>query len=193
MATKPSERTLHSELLGRDVQFNYSETWLAYSMLGLRLVIAWVFLQAGLSKLFEGGVGEPLAWSSAGFLENAIAEANPMYGVFQLFAEYTAIVDPMVVFGQILIGLALLFGVLFRFAALMGALQMAFFWTAAWQGGVAAGLPMENGYVIDSSFVYMLLLFGLGAWGAGRLLGIDRYLEELDVVRNNPWLRYLLG
>ena len=186
MATKPSERTLHSELLGRDVQFNYSETWLAYSMLGLRLVIAWVFLQAGLSKLFEGGVGEPLAWSSAGFLENAIAEANPLYGVFQLFAEYTVIVDPMVIFGQILIGLALLFGVLFRFAALMGALQVSFFW-------MAAGLPMENGYVIDSSFVYMLLLFGLGAWGAGRILGIDRYLEELAVVRNNPWLRYLLG
>ena len=193
MATQPSERTLRSELLGREVEFNYSETWLGYSMLGLRLVMAWVFLQAGLSKLFEGGVGEPLAWTSVGFLENAIAEANPLYGLFQFFAEYTAIIDPMVVFGQILIGLALLLGVFFRFAALMGALQMSFFWTAAWQGGLAAGLPMENGYVIDSSFVYMLLLFGLGAWGAGRLLGIDRYLEETAIVRNNQWLRYLLG
>jgi len=193
MSNKPAERTLQSELFGREVQFNYSETWLAYSMLGLRFVMAWVFLQAGLEKLLEGGIGEPLAWSSAGFLNNAVPEANPLHGVFLFFAEFGAIVDPMVIFGQILIGLALLFGAFFRFAALMGAIQMFFFWTAAWQAGFAAGLPVENGYVIDSSFVYMLLLFGLGAWGAGRLLGVDRMLEETDIVKQNPWLRLLLG
>ncbi|WP_434521710.1 DoxX family protein [Halorubrum sp. AS12] len=193
MATQPSERTLRAELLGRNVEFNYSETWLAYSMLGLRAVMAWVFLQAGLEKLFEGGLGDPLAWSSVGFLQNAVADANPLQGLFLFFAEYAAIIDPMVVFGQILIGLALLFGVLFRFAALMGAIMMSMFWTAAWQGGLTAGFPMENGYFIDSSFVYMLLLFGLGAWGAGRIVGVDRALEETELVRNAPGLRYLLG
>lgn len=193
MATRPAERTLQSELLGRTIEFDYSETWLAYSMLGLRVVMAWVFLQAGLSKLFEGRAGDPLAWSSASFLENAVAPANPLSGLFGWFAGYAAVVDPLVIFGQILIGLALLFGVFFRFAALMGALMMALFWTAAWQGGLAAGLPMANGYVIDSSFVYMLLLFGLGAWGAGRLLGIDRRLEESATVERHSWLRYLLG
>ncbi|WP_418286720.1 DoxX family protein [Halorubrum sp. DTA46] len=193
MATQPSERTLRSELLGRNVEFNYSETWLAYSMLGLRVVMAWVFLQAGLEKLFEGGIGDPLAWSSVGFLQNAIADANPLQGLFLFFADYAAIIDPMVVFGQILIGLALLFGIFFRFAALMGALMMAMFWTAAWNGGLMQGFPMDHGYFIDSSFVYMLLLFGLGAWGAGRILGVDRMLEETDFVRSNPWMRYLLG
>ena len=59
MATQPSERTLQAELLGTPVEFNYSETWLAYSMLGLRVVMAWVFLQAGLEKLLEGGIGQP--------------------------------------------------------------------------------------------------------------------------------------
>ncbi len=137
MSNQPAERTLQSELFGREVQFNYSETWLAYSMVGLRLVMAWVFLQAGLAKLLEGGIGEPLAWSSTGFLQNAIADANPLQGVFLFFAEYGAIVDPLVIFGQILIG--------------------------------------------------------LGAWGAGRLLGVDRYLEETALVKQNPTLRYLLG
>jgi len=193
MSTQPSERTLRSELLGNEVTFNYSETWLAYSMLGLRVVMAWVFLQAGLSKLFEGGLADPLAWSSVGFLQNAIAEANPLQGLFLFFADYAAIIDPMVVFGQILIGLALLFGAAFRFAALMGALMMAMFWTAAWQGGLMAGFPVAHGYFVDSSFVYMLLLFGLGAWGAGRILGVDRILEETELVENAPWLRYVLG
>jgi len=193
MATQPSERTLRAELLGRNVDFNYSETWLAYSMLGLRVVMAWVFLQAGLEKLFEGGIGDPLAWSSVGFLQNAIADANPLRELFLLFADYAVIIDPMVVFGQILIGLALLFGVLFRFAALMGAVMMAMFWTAAWQGGLTAGFPVAHGYFVDSSLVYLLILFGLGAWGAGRIVGVDRMLEETDLVRNVPWLRYLLG
>ncbi|KOX96885.1 MULTISPECIES: DoxX family protein [Halorubrum] len=193
MATQPSERTLRADLLGRNVDFNYSETWLAYSMLGLRVVMAWVFLQAGLSKLFEGGLADPLAWSSVGFLQNAVADANPLQGLFLFFADYAAIVDPMVVFGQILIGLALLFGVFFRFAALMGAIQMSMFWTAAWQGGLVDGFPVAHGYFVDSSLVYLLLLFGLGAWGAGRIVGIDRALEETELVRNTPALRYLLG
>ncbi len=70
---------------------------------------------------------------------------------------------------------------------------MLFFWTAAWQGGLMEGFPVENGYFIDSSFVYLLLLFGLGAWGAGRIIGVDRYLEETQLVKQNPWLRYFLG
>ena len=193
MSKQPSERTLRSELLGRKVEFNYSETWLAYSMLGLRVVIAWVFLQAGLEKLLEGGISDPLAWSSAFYLTEIVPETNPIRGVFLFFAEYGTIIDPLVIFGQLLIGLALLFGVFFRFAAMMGGLQMFFFWTAAWQGGLMTGFRVDHGYFVDSSLVYLLLLFGLGAWGAGRLLGVDRVLEETDIVRNNPWLRYVLG
>ena len=193
MSKRPAERTLQSELLGRPVEFNYSETWLAYSMLGLRLVIAWVFLQAGREKLLDGGIGDPLAWSSAGFLQNAVADANPLQGLFVWFADFAAIIDPLVIFGQILIGLALLFGVFFRFAAAMGAIQMSMFWTAAWQGGLLQGFPVEHGYFVDSSLVYMLLLFGLGAWGAGRLLGVDHALEQTEFVKDNPWMRYLLG
>jgi thiosulfate dehydrogenase [quinone] large subunit len=190
---QPVEDQLDAEMFGRNVTLNYSETWLGYSLLGLRLVMAWVFLQAGLAKLAEGGFSEPLAWSSTGFLENAIAGANPLSGLFTWFANYAAIVDPLVIFGQILIGLALLFGAVLRFAAMMGALQMFFFWTAAWEGGLMEGFPVAHGYFVDSTFVYLLLLFGLGAWGAGRIAGLDAKLEQTAIVQNNPWLRYLLG
>lgn len=195
MATQqaPVEKTLEADLFSRSVSFNYSDTWIGYSLLSLRLVIAWIFLQAGLEKLFEGGVTDPLAWSSVTFLENAVVEANPLSGLFMWFANYPGIVDPLVIFGQIAIGLALLFGVFFRFAALMGAIQMLFFWTAAWQGGLMAGFPVQHGYLVDSSFVYALLLFGLGAWGAGRILGLDARLERSAFVEKHPWLRYFLG
>lgn len=193
-AERASEKKqLNTEVFGRDVSFAYSETWVGYSLVGLRLVMTCIFLTAGFGKWAEDGWSDPLAWSSANFLENAVADANPLHGLFMWFAEYTAVVDSLVIFGQVLIGLALLLGVVLRFAALMGGLQMLLFWTAAWEGGVLAGLPVENGYVFDSSFVYLLLLFALGAWGAGRILGVDAKLEETQFVQNNLWLKYLLG
>lgn len=195
MATgrSPAERTLETELFGRDVTFDYSEAWVGYSVLGLRLVMAWVFLQAGLEKMAEGGWTNPGGWSAEGFLLQGVAEANPLKGLFTWFVDFLWIVEPMVMFGQVLIGLALLFGVLLRSAAFWGVIMLSMFWMAAWLGGLGAGFPVENGYFINSSFVYMLLLFGLAAVGAGRILGIDGKLEQTDVVRNNPWLRYLLG
>jgi thiosulfate dehydrogenase [quinone] large subunit len=56
-----------------------------------------------------------------------------------------------------------------------------------------AGLPLAHGWVVDDHLVYAALLFGLGAAGSGRILGVDAWLEELSVVQNNGWLRWLLG
>lgn len=193
MSRSPQETTLDTDMFGRRITFRYSETWVGYSLLSLRIVMAWIFLQAGLEKWADGGWGDPLHWSSQWFLENNVAEANPLYDLFMTFANYPTLVDPLVVFGQVLIGLALLFGLFVRLTAFFGGLQMLLFWTAAWEGGIAAGLPVAHGYVIDSSFVYLLLLFGLGAWGAGRIFGLDAKIERMDVVETNPWLRYLLG
>jgi thiosulfate dehydrogenase [quinone] large subunit len=178
-------RTLEADLLGRETDFEYSETWIGYALLGLRVVIAWVFLQAGLDKLLQGD------WTAAGYLENAIPAGNP-FGFWGALASMP-LVDPLVMWGQVLIGLALLLGVAVRFAAFMGALQMVLFWMSHLSGGLMAGFPIEHGWVVSSHIVYVLLLFGLGALGAGRILGGDRYIEDLEFVQNNGWLRLFLG
>jgi thiosulfate dehydrogenase [quinone] large subunit len=179
-------RTLAADLFGRETDFEYSEQWIGYALVSLRLVIAWVFLQAGLDKLFQGD------WTAAGYLDFAIPADNPMRETFVDMAGMS-FVDPLVIWGQILIGLALLLGVAVRFAAFWGAVQMVLFWLSHLEGGIMAGLPIEHGWVVSSHVVYVLLLFGLGAVGAGRIAGLDEYLEALPVVRNNRWLRYLLG
>jgi len=184
MSTK--RRTLEADLFGRETDFEYSEQWIGYALLGLRMVMAWVFLQAGLDKLFQGD------WTAAGYLEFAIPADNPFKSVFVDMAGMS-FVDPLVVWGQILIGLALLVGVAVRFAAFWGAVQMIMFWMSHLEGGIMAGLPIEHGWVVSSHIVYALLLFGLGAAGAGRILGVDSYLESLPAVRDNRWLRYFLG
>lgn len=185
MATS-TRRQLEANLFGRDVTFDYSETWIGYSILALRLVMGWVILQAGIEKLLDP------EWTAAGYLENAVADANPLQGLFADMAGVAGI-DPLVVYGQLLIGVALILGVLVRWAAFWGFVMMVMFWLSSLQGGLLAGLPVEHGFVVNSDVVYMLLLFGLGAFGAGRILGLDAWLEDTDVVRNNSWLRIFLG
>ncbi len=181
-----SHQKLNLEIFNKEQHIKYSEKTLGYSILSLRLVIGWVFLQAGLSKLLDPD------WSAGGFL-GGVPEANPFIELFTWFAGNTAVIDPLVIYGQVLIGLALILGVFFRFTALAGALQMLLFWLASFEGGITQGLPVEHGYLVNDVLVYALLLFGLGALGAGRLYGLDRKLEEHSLVEKYPWLKYLLG
>ncbi len=173
-------RELRTTIFGRESSFDYSETWVGYSLLTLRLVMGWTFFYAGITKVLDP------AWSASGFLLNAVPEANPFGGVWATMAnEWLWLVDPLNAWGLTLVGLALLVGVAVRFSAFWGAMIMLFYW--------AASLPLENGLVVDDHVVYALLLFGLGAFGAGRIFGVDEYLEDTAFVRNHPALRYLLG
>jgi thiosulfate dehydrogenase [quinone] large subunit len=103
------------------------------------------------------------------------------------------LVDALNMWGLALTGLALILGVLVRWSAFWGAVMMLFYWASSLQGGLLAGLPLEHGWVVNDHIVYAALLFGLGAFGAGRILGLDARIEKTDFVRNNPWLRYFLG
>ncbi|MDX1747347.1 MAG: hypothetical protein R3324_15530, partial [Halobacteriales archaeon] len=71
--------------------------------------------------------------------------------------------------------------------------MMLFFWAASLHGGLFAGLPLEHGWVVDDHLVYAVLLFGLGAFGSGRILGLDKIIEKMSFVRKMPWVRYFLG
>jgi thiosulfate dehydrogenase [quinone] large subunit len=103
------------------------------------------------------------------------------------------IIDMLNMWGLTLTGLALVLGAFVRWSAFWGATMMFFYWLAALQGGLLAGLPLAHGWVVDDHIVYVFLLFGLGAFGAGRILGVDAWLERTEFVRNNRWIRWLLG
>lgn len=180
------ERSIQGAVAGREFTWTYSPEWVAEALLGLRLVMGWVFLQAGIEKIVDP------TWTAAGYLRFAVHENNPFRDAFVDMAG-SGLVDGLVIWGLTLIGLALLTGTLVRFAAFWGAIMMAFFWASALQGGLLAGLPLEHGWVVDDHVVYAVLLFGLGALGAGRILGVDAWLEETAPVRDRPWLRLLLG
>ena len=148
-----STRRMEADLFGRETTFEYSETWVGYALVGLRVVMGWTFFYAGITKVLDP------TWSARGFLLNAIPEGNPFGGVWATMAEeWLWLIDPLNAWGLTLVGLGLLLGVLVRWSAFWGAVMMLFYW--------AASLPLANGLVIDDHVVYALLLFGLGAFGA---------------------------
>jgi thiosulfate dehydrogenase [quinone] large subunit len=188
-----STRRLEAELFGRQTTFEYSETWIGYALVGLRVVMGWTLLQGGLTKLVTYLDANPENnWTAAGYLQNAIPEGNPFMGFWGSMAG-SPLLDALVMWGLTLTGLGLIIGALVRWNAFWGAVMMLFFWAAALEGGLLAGLPLAHGWVIDDHIVYAMLLFGLGAAGAGRILGLDNRIESMGFVERNPWLRYLLG
>lgn len=133
------------------------------------------------------------SFSAAGYLNNAPrANGSPAAGLFkamgssQLFLDFVNVAVP---WSELLIGLGLLVGGLTRLAAFWDAFMMLMFYLGNWS--------VSHGY-INGDFAYMLTFLAVAAFGAGRILGVDQYIEQYEVdgrplVERYPWTRYLLG
>jgi thiosulfate dehydrogenase [quinone] large subunit len=175
-----SNRRLETDMFGRHVQFEYSETWVGYALFGLRVIMGWSFLYSGATKAWDPN------WSVRGFLLYGIPEGNPFVDIWTVMAtEWAWLLTPLNSLGLTLVGLALIFGAFVRFAAFWGAVMMLFYWLAAF--------PLPNSILINYHVMYALLLFVLGAFGAGRILGLDAWIESQSIVENNPQLKLFLG
>ncbi|WP_440763250.1 DoxX family protein [Natronorubrum sp. DTA7] len=162
----------------------------AWFVVALRFLLGGMILFAGLGKLAFVS-GEP--FDASGFLVHGVDPASPVSGLYAAMAGNAAlmeIINVVVPATQILIGVALIVGGLLRLAAFGGALQMFAFYLGGWEGQWLA--------LFDSTLIYAVLFLALAAFGAGRILGADRYIENLRVgsqtlVKTYPKLRYVLG
>ncbi|UTF54427.1 DoxX family protein [Natronosalvus rutilus] len=153
-------------------------------ILALRLMMGLAFLQSGVDKVLSGEFG------AAGYLGSR--EAGPAADLFVSMAEtgwFVDFVNIAVPWGEVLIGLGLIFGVLTRLAAFWGAFMMLMFYLGNWE--------ISHGY-INGDFAYMLVFLSVAAFGAGRILGLDAYIEQYEIagqplVERYPWTRYFLG
>ncbi len=160
----------------------------AWFVLALRLMMGYAFLYSGVTKLTAA---EP--FGAGGYLATVAAtNGNPLAGAFAWmgstpwFVEFASVAVP---WGETLIGLGLVVGALVRLAAFFGALMMLLFYFGNWS--------VEHG-VINGDFAYMLVFLAVAAFGAGRILGLDAFVEQYDVggvalVERYPWLEYVLG
>jgi len=158
----------------------------AWFVLALRLMMGYAFAYSGFTKL----VGE---FSAGGYLANSAAtNGNPLAGLFAWmgatpwFVEFATVAVP---WGELLIGVGLLVGALVRLAAFFGAFMMLLFYFGNWE--------IEHG-LINGDFAYLLVFLAVAAFGAGRILGLDTYIEGYELggvtlVERFPLLAYLLG
>ena len=148
-------------------------------IVGLRLTMGWIFVWSGFDKLIRG-------FSAEGFLLHATK--GPLSGTFQNIAENATalnVIEQLVIWGEILIGIALIFGILTRFAAFWGAIMMLLFYVAQ--------LPPEHNPFMEYYLIYILVLAALGALGAGRIMGLDALIGRQPLVRRIPGVAFLLG
>lgn len=174
------EQTTGVLLFGQRASIRYSEAWFGYAVLLTRVVMGWILFYSGVTKLLDP------AWTAEGFLlTTAGVDANPLSYVWVTLAQdWLWLVDPLNAWGLTLIGLSLLLGALVRIGSAFGILLMFIYYLAS--------LPLEWGFIVDYHIVYALLMFGVGAAGAGRLLGLDHYLEN-NLPISRPWARLFLG
>jgi thiosulfate dehydrogenase [quinone] large subunit len=184
MATTTTPNTFESRLGGVTLrgQAHSLSTWF---VIALRLSIGIVFLNAGISKLTEGG------FDATGYLMGT-AGRSPLAELFTGMATTPWLMDlinVLVPYGQVAIGLGLIVGGLLRLAAFFGAFMMAMFYFANWD--------MAHGFM-NSDLVYLIVFLAVAAFGAGRILGVDAIIEKMDVggkalIERYPKLRYVLG
>ncbi|WP_158058775.1 DoxX family protein [Halorussus halophilus] len=160
----------------------------AWFVLSLRLMMGWAFAYSGLTKLLAA---EP--FSAGGYLTHvAAANGNPLAGTFAWMGStpwFVEFANVAVLWGELFIGLGLLVGAFVRLAAFFGAFMMLMFYFGNWS--------IEHG-VINGDFAYMLVFLAVAAFGAGRILGLDTYIENYEVggrtlVERYPALEYVLG
>ncbi|MFB6124696.1 MAG: DoxX family protein [Halanaeroarchaeum sp.] len=174
-----SSDTVRTDVLGHESSVQYSTTWAGYALVGMRVAIGWVFFDAGVNRLTDP------TWS-AGDVLLATRPENPLSGLWLgLGHAAPGLVGAILAWGLALVGIALLFGAAVRLSALLGGGLMVLLW--------AVSLPIDNALFVDEHVVYLLVLFALGAFGAGRIAGLDAYFEGSEWVRERPWLRSLLG
>jgi len=152
----------------------------AWFVVALRVMMGYIFIHAGTHKLLEG-------FDASGYLLHAVPSASPAVGLFHWMAQSPAmlgVVNVAVPWGELLIGLGVLFGALTRLAAFWGAVMMVLLYFSNW--------GVENGFV-NSDFAYIVVFLAIAAFGAGRILGLDAYLEGTQLVEDHPRLQYLLG
>jgi thiosulfate dehydrogenase [quinone] large subunit len=157
----------------------------------LRVVLGFGFLFAGLDKFFMWASGAP--FTAAGFLQHATGGAwlsqtgiNPTKDFWVSLGQNAgavSVINTLVVFGEIAIGVALILGLATRFAAVCGVLMMGLF--------LVAQMDFANG-PFNEQLMYGVIAGTIAFVGAGAY-ALDSVVARQVAARNIPLVKYALG
>lgn len=168
-----------TRLFGNDVSLAFSWPWAAYWLAFLRVLVGTMFLHAGMDKFLADQPFDAGWWLTGSASEGILAPVMIWFG-----QNAPGVVNVMIPLGELLIGIGLIVGGLTRLASFFGAILMFFFYfgNADW----------EHGFV-NGDLLTLVLFITLLVFGAGRVWGLDAYLERTEFVSEHHRLRYFLG
>lgn len=137
----------------------------------LRLVIGYHFLFEGVDKLLNP------VWSSAGFL---LQSSGPFSGFFQSIATNSVLlgfVNFLNIWGQIVIGLALIIGIFSRTAAFSGAVLLLLYY-------ISSPPFVENYLFIDKNLLELFGLLVVALFPTSHIIGLERLVNIMRSVKN---------
>lgn len=169
-----------------------------------RILLGFTFLWAFLDKAF--GLGYTTKSASAwlfgfgdgsptyGFLKFGSNPEGPFAGTFNGMADKSpnAFWNWLFMFALVGVGVAFIFGIFMRLAAVGGSLLLFLMYLAEapWakytdaSGATVAG----NNPIIDDHIIYGVVMITLMLLMAGRTWGLGRWWESLGFVKKLPWL-----
>jgi len=152
-----------------------------------------VFLYAGLDKTLFAAK----AFDASGFLKFATlgatsssaagAVVNPTHDFWVSLASNAglmSVINILVPYGELAIGIALIVGLFTRFSALMGVIMVSMFFFASWDFSVN---------YLNSDAVYVIATAIVGIAGAGEVFGLDGVLHRSTFLTQHPALRFVAG
>jgi len=156
-----------------------------WSMLFGRLALGFLFLWGSYQKIMTQLGGK---MATPGFLSGASVAGSPFAGFFNSLAG-NGVVEYLVVYGELLIGVSLILGAATRIGAIGGSLMMLLFTVAMWPIADTAGANP----IVDYRVIYGLMFVMFFFLTPGRFAGLDGILEKTKFVKHHPRLNWILG
>jgi thiosulfate dehydrogenase [quinone] large subunit len=150
-----------------------------------RISMGWVFLFAAIRQIPSAD------WSAAGFLSGA--KTFPAF--FELMASppFLTIINLVIPWAHLLIGLALILGIGMRLAAIAGAGLMILYYLPRLDGFMVG----PTNFIVEYHLVYAALIVYLAAVQAGRVFGLEGWLanrpDTKSYLQQHPVVRFVVS
>ena len=140
----------------------------------VRIVIGWHFLYEGIAKIVA------VNWSSAPYLSGSRWIFAPVFNAMAESGAVTSVVDFINIWGMILVGIGLIFGLLTRWASVGGALMLLFYFVAYPPvPGYTIGVPVEGSYLwVNKTLIEFFVLVAFSFLSTEYHFGLDRLIKR---------------
>lgn len=180
-------KTLTKTLFGKDLKSGK-----AWSTLALRIALGFMFLYGGYEKVETELSG---TYATSGYLSGV---KGPLAFLFTPMSG-NPIVEYLLVYGEVLIGLSLVLGVFSRVGSISGAAMSFLFYLSrapampkTFTGSYFDYLLASNSLV--NQYIIMILVFALFLFLVpGRFLGLDGVLQNTEFVQKHRTLNRIVN